>query len=69
MRRHSTTIGRPEKVSCRGCGRQIENTRHPDLERDQEDWCSLACLEGRRDERPGVSDTMVLADGGELDAE
>ena len=64
MRRHDRTIGRPAEVRCRGCGREIENTRHPDLERDQQDWCSLACLEGRRDERPGHSTTQVLADGG-----
>jgi len=63
MRRHSTTLDRPRKVRCDGCGCEIPNTRHPDLERDQEDWCSLACLEGRPTERPGTSETMVMADG------
>jgi hypothetical protein len=47
----------------------MPNTRHPDLDRDEDDYCSLACLEGRQHERSGVSDTQVLADGGELDAE
>jgi hypothetical protein len=69
MRRHDTTIGRPREVRCNGCGERIPNTRHPDLERDLEDWCSLACLEGRSPERPGTGERPLVADGGESRAD
>jgi len=69
MRRHSSTLDRPRRVRCDGCGEYVPNTRHPDVDQDEDHFCSLACLEGRSKDRVGTPETPPVADGGELDAE
>jgi hypothetical protein len=66
MRRRRRDPDEPFEVSCDGCGREMKNTRHPDLDGgERSDYCSRACLEGRARGRPGRSATQVLANGGE----
>jgi hypothetical protein len=69
MRRHASTLDRPRRVRCDGCGEYVPNTRHPDIDQDEDHYCSLACLEGRSQDRVGTPETPLVADGGEPDAE